>query len=58
MSTPKKPTFTGTIRAYCENAPCPVREVPFLVKFDARPEAPARCPRCRRPLKRFGRVSV
>ncbi len=36
-----RPPFRGIIRGYCHNVGCPVRDVLFLVKQDAQPDAPA-----------------
>ncbi len=48
-----RPRFRGIIRGYCHNVGCSVRDVLFLVKDDALPDAPAGCPRCQRPLTLF-----
>ncbi len=50
----QRPRFRGIIRGYCHTVGCPARDVLFLVKDDAQPDAPAVCPRCQRPLTIHG----
>ena len=46
-----RPHFGGLRHGYCNGHPrCPVRDVFYAIKRDARPDAPAVCPRCQHPL--------